>query len=343
MAQTRVRTWTGWRDRWSRTRRHGADSFGMAFRLPLFDALHLDVYGGLGFSTGGAFDHGATLSIHQADEQCTELHQIRSRVGSAARVAPATIEHVAEGRERRRNPRVRPKGVVAHVRTPAGTFACQVENLSVGGVFVRTDRLLPAGTTLEMNLVKPGARKALHLAGTVVRALNAEDASREGATPGMGIEFAVPSPDQVQRLQALLASFGGRSESSVVVGAKRATAPDAPAAPVSDSSAIDGGESPLEADSFGKASPEEPPRILAAPSPRNAELVGLHSATSEESARLMVQIRGLMFELGELRGRLERREAELREALAHLQCARDRIESLERERQPPLPAKQDKT
>jgi len=32
----------------------------------LFEALQLDVYGGLGFSSGGAFDHGATLSIPEA-------------------------------------------------------------------------------------------------------------------------------------------------------------------------------------------------------------------------------------------------------------------------------------
>ncbi|MGZ6143768.1 MAG: PilZ domain-containing protein, partial [Myxococcales bacterium] len=40
---------------------------------------------------------------------------------------------------RRRFPRVRARGVAAHLRTEHGRAACQVENVSLGGLFVRTD------------------------------------------------------------------------------------------------------------------------------------------------------------------------------------------------------------
>lgn len=49
---------------------------------------------------------------------------------------------------RRKHARVRARGIAAHLRGPLGRSACQVENISIGGLFVRTDQVLDVGTQL---------------------------------------------------------------------------------------------------------------------------------------------------------------------------------------------------
>src|SRR5207237_1425043 len=83
----------------------------------------------------------------------------------------------AAGKEKRKNARVRPRGVVAHVRAPTASFACQVENLSAGGLFLRTDQQLPRGTPLQLDLVKPGGRRTLHLSAAVAGVITPEEAA----------------------------------------------------------------------------------------------------------------------------------------------------------------------
>ena len=58
------------------------------------------------------------------------------------------------GKDKRRHSRVKPRGVVAHVRSGDRSFACQVENLSAGGLFLRTDVLFPRGSKVEVDLVR---------------------------------------------------------------------------------------------------------------------------------------------------------------------------------------------
>jgi chromosome segregation ATPase len=53
--------------------------------------------------------------------------------------------------------------------------------------------------------------------------------------------------------------------------------------------------------------------------------------SAHESARLMLQIRGLLFELGEAQARLRSREAEIQDLRAQLDDARSQIEDLERD------------
>src|SRR5258708_31088956 len=58
-------------------------------------------------------------------------------------------------RDRRKHTRVRARGVVAHVRALDRGFSCQVENVSEGGVFLRTQQLLPGGRLVTLPLVQP--------------------------------------------------------------------------------------------------------------------------------------------------------------------------------------------
>ena len=64
-------------------------------------------------------------------------------------------------KNRRQHPRVRARGVAAHLRTQRGRSQCQVENVSMGGIFVRTDRLEEVGAEIFVDIVKPGWKRQL--------------------------------------------------------------------------------------------------------------------------------------------------------------------------------------
>jgi len=226
------------------------------------------------------------------------------------------------------------------VRALSRTLVCQVEDLSAGGAFVRTDQVLPAGTGLELDLVKPGARKALHLTGTVAWAVDPERAGSQRRAPGMGVEFTPPAAEQAERLRALLTAAEPPSDGTVLetppdegCSARRNVPFDVPLPDVTAP-----GELPLEPNQFARAAKEEPTRFPGGPDHANAP-AALPQPADVKTERLMVQVRGLIFELAELRGKLEERETQLREALAQLRSARNRIEQLECERQTELAAK----
>src|SRR6185295_10847418 len=79
---------------------------------------------------------------------------------------------------KRKYPRVEGKGVAAYLRLNGHNAGCTVQNISVGGIFVRTDRFLPVGTKLAFDLVKPGMKKALTVSGWVVGVITAELSAR---------------------------------------------------------------------------------------------------------------------------------------------------------------------
>ncbi len=265
---------------------------------------------------------------------------------------------MATSKEKRKSTRVRPRGVVAHVRGPSAAFACQVENLSAGGLFLRTEQQLPQGTALQIDLVKPGGRKPLHLAGLVAGVITPEEAASARFIPGLGVQFTEIEADEADRLEELLTALGIDRVQAVVAPELRRTNPGgaeqvpwastAPAArapaqgagraargqgPAGDPEAIlrDISEA-LEADEapLATSKPALPPQP-AAPPPPNAE------PQQSEAARLMTQIRGLLFQLADVQARLRQREAEVQDLRAQLDDAREQIEQLERTAEPRRP------
>ena len=199
------------------------------------------------------------------------------------------------GRERRRHSRVRAKGVAAHVRGLDRSFICVVEDLSEGGLFLRTDQLLPRGTFVVIDLVRPGQRKVLRLEGTVAGAKLPGPDNK----PGMGIEFGEIPDGERARLLALLSELG------------------APAAPQQIALEPDG-EAPIVLTEIapGAREPHRPPR------PRPAAVPLSTPAVAIDPSRLMLQIQGLLVQLEEARCQLQLRDAEL-ESLRSQLSARD--------------------
>ncbi|HEY8209995.1 MAG TPA: PilZ domain-containing protein [Myxococcaceae bacterium] len=108
---------------------------------------------------------------------------------------------------KRKHPRVEGKGVAAYLRLNGHNAGCTVQNISVGGVFVRTDRFLPVGTKLAFDLVKPGMKKALTVSGWVVGVITPELAARTKLPQGLRIQFGKMNPVASEALQELVGSL----------------------------------------------------------------------------------------------------------------------------------------
>jgi len=91
----------------------------------------------------------------------------------------------------RRHTRVEAK-VSGHVRTGEASGAAEVENISLGGLFMKTNAPLPVGLALTIEL--KSAKDSVHLIGKVV-----------GVTPqGVGVAFEVLPSETEKRLRELI-------------------------------------------------------------------------------------------------------------------------------------------
>jgi len=125
-------------------------------------------------------------------------------------------------RNRRRHDRVAARGLASHLQTGAeSTAGLAVENISLGGLFVRTASALPIGTRVALQMVRPGLKRAIRATGHVVSVITPEQARAKGVTAGMGIGLDGLDPESEQRLRALVEEMGGE----IQVGAGHRNAP----------------------------------------------------------------------------------------------------------------------
>lgn len=108
----------------------------------------------------------------------------------------------------RRHRRVEARGVNAHVDADEELDDCQIENISVGGLFLRTSTPMPLGMPVRVDLVKPGLKTSLQVTGKVVSVVTDAESERQDIPPGVGIEFDALSLDTEKRLHALLRDLG---------------------------------------------------------------------------------------------------------------------------------------
>ncbi len=105
---------------------------------------------------------------------------------------------------KRRHGRVRAEGVTSQLRFLGTAKAGHaVENLSLGGAFVRGADALPVGSKLTLELGHPGLKVPLRLQGRVVSMVRkGEAAGRQAA--GLGIAFEPYADETMARLRQLL-------------------------------------------------------------------------------------------------------------------------------------------
>jgi Tfp pilus assembly protein PilZ len=198
---------------------------------------------------------------------------------------------------RRRYPRVRAQGLAAHLRSDRGGVQCVVENISLGGLFLRTDRLEEVGTNVSLLLVKPGWKKQLTLTARVTSRVDAI-VGQARRVPGLGLQFTDVDGDCHERLRALLRQLG---------------APEAqPEVTLPDNSV----EVELRALDPQPAAAKKP-----APRPDGAEKKPAENI-GQENARLRIQLRGLAMQLSDAQQLIVSRDAEIERLREQLELAK---------------------
>jgi Tfp pilus assembly protein PilZ len=104
----------------------------------------------------------------------------------------------------RRHRRVGAKGVTAHIDADD----CNIENISIGGLFIRTTSPMPIGMPVHVDLTKPGFPSSLQVSGRVVSVVTAAESERLDSPPGVGIEFDPLPLATEKQLHALLGELG---------------------------------------------------------------------------------------------------------------------------------------
>lgn len=89
-----------------------------------------------------------------------------------------------------------------HVKTGDGHGACEIENISVGGLFMRTNAPLPVGLAITIEL--RSQQDSLTLGGRIVSVVTPEDAERNFSSPGVGVAFDVLPSETEKKLRAIL-------------------------------------------------------------------------------------------------------------------------------------------
>jgi hypothetical protein len=201
-------------------------------------------------------------------------------------------------RRRRHYSRVRAQSLVAHLHLDGKLVGGgAVENISAGGLLVRTGQQLPSGAALQLDLVRPGMKKPFRLPGFVVE----HSGGQGGVRPAMRIRFDLSADSSASRLHVLLGELGLRELMEpgppqpppvplppLATGAPRAWAPVAGSPPV--------------------LLPQPPPARTVPP--------------PQAPVQVEAQLQALREELRWTRAQLERHEAELAALRTELRARR---------------------
>lgn len=258
---------------------------------------------------------------------------------------------MASGADKRKYPRVQARNVSAHLNVTDRSSPCVIQNISAGGVFIVTREALPVGMPVAVNLAKPGWAQALSLTGRVVWALAEKTAQKKGTVPGMRIKFDPLPKGTAAQLSELLSSLGAPSGSPApptkkdpgvitepssiksiqerhqatafpLVREPETTPPGAPAASKKKPASADKKPSTLDGRRLDDAT--LPARV--------GDLAAVFGKPHDEAPRLIVQVQGLLMQLGELQQQLELREREVTALRAELSAKDIAMEKLDRER-----------
>jgi Tfp pilus assembly protein PilZ len=221
-------------------------------------------------------------------------HDARLSTFGAARRDHAPLS----SRNRRRHVRVQGRGVAGHLQSEFVSVAgVAVENISLGGLFVRSATALEVGTRVKLQLVRPGLKRAIQVSGHVVSVVTPAEAREHGIVAGMRIGFDALDLEGERRLASMIDELGGAKI------ARPALAPRAPEPAV--------------------APPPAPVAAASAPEPTlGANFLELAEAkgTIDEQARRLAQLEA---ELKTMRAELLRRNRTIGDLAKRLSAYED--------------------
>ena len=106
---------------------------------------------------------------------------------------------------RRRHQRVKPKQLVGRVQGgEALHIGLVVENISVGGAFVRCASPMRVATRVKLELYRPGAASPIQVNGVVASTVTPSEAAARKVSPGMGIAFDAMPPHVEARIEGII-------------------------------------------------------------------------------------------------------------------------------------------
>ncbi len=109
---------------------------------------------------------------------------------------------------RRRHPRVRPRQLATRVRSGDDLhIGLGIENISMGGIFVRCNTPMKVGRAVTLEVLRAGASQPLEIEGTVTSSVSMAAAAASHRSAGMGISFDPLPPHVEQRLEGLIVSI----------------------------------------------------------------------------------------------------------------------------------------
>ena len=250
---------------------------------------------------------------------------------------------MASGADKRKYPRVQARNVSAHLNVTDRSSPCVIQNISAGGVFIETREALPVGMPVAVNLARPGWNSVLKVTGRVVWALAEKTAQRKGTVPGMRIKFDPLSKDVAGRLADLLKELGAPGGPPPPTKKEDAT--------VTQPSSIKSIHERLQSTTFPLVKEKTPPEAPKASAPRArrpltlekrpddstiparvGDLAAVFGRPQEDSPKLIVQVQGLLMQLGELQQQLDNREKELLKMKDELAAKDAALEKSDRER-----------
>jgi Tfp pilus assembly protein PilZ len=119
---------------------------------------------------------------------------------------------MGEPSNRRKHPRVGAPRLAATVRMGEQGTACLLQDISHGGLSLRTEKPFAVGTLLSMALLRPGWRKPLQLSGRVVSVTPRSPGADGGIGTTVGVAFEGLLPASLQRLEDLLVELGANED-----------------------------------------------------------------------------------------------------------------------------------
>jgi len=150
------------------------------------------VKAGVSYVSNGALkDGGAYEGVDPQLGAFRAKSSTRSGVESMAKISldakNASEDNSLEGADRRRAER---SSVTVRIdySTVDEMFSEFTRDINAGGLFIETEKLVPAGTEVSMQFNLPGSNEVLQTIGRVVRVSNGPSVS-VGACSGMGVEF----------------------------------------------------------------------------------------------------------------------------------------------------------
>lgn len=154
--------------------------------------------------------------LNVSPDAASKIEALINALTSGARLKASGITRAeAAPSKRRKDRRVSIHKLAADALSVDGRSMAEdvkVKDISLGGLFMETDRAFAVGTELIIELTRAGTSTRLRVRGTVISVVAPREARMRGVTAGMSVRFAEMSPALTEQLRQTLATLAPGSQ-----------------------------------------------------------------------------------------------------------------------------------